>query len=95
MTPQSGRKKEPVNENWKAEIASYDSACEAESQEYRRHHIVVDNSGRPELTEEENEVFQIALRGASCSDIAEMYQVEEHIITGLMEIIRAKLSLTD
>ena len=48
-----------------------------------------------EETEEENDVLILFLNGISCSEIANQYKVEEKIITGLMEIIRSKLSLSE
>jgi len=83
------------NENWKAEIEAYDKECARNEKEYREHFIVVKDSGRSELTKEENEVLVLYLNGLPCSEIAKQYEVEVEVITGLLEIIRAKLSLID
>ncbi|MFA6472506.1 MAG: hypothetical protein WCU00_10740 [Candidatus Latescibacterota bacterium] len=92
----SGKKKEEYNQNWESEIAAYDAECNAREAEFRNQHIVFEgSSGVSDLTEEENEVFTLMLRGTSCSEIAEQFGVEEELISGLAEIIRAKLSLSD
>lgn len=83
------------NENWEAEMATYDAACESEEREFRRKHLLFKNSGSSALTDEENEIFDKVLRGIPCDEIAEQYGVEKELITGLIEIIRAKLSLID
>jgi len=90
------KKKEEYNQNWESEIAAYDAECSAREAEFRNQHIVFEgSSGVSDLTEEENEVFSLMLRGTSCSEIAEQLGVEEELIFGLAEIIRAKLSLSD
>jgi len=94
MTAQ-GKKREAFNENWEAEIAAYDAECSARDTEFRKNHLVIKNEGISDLTPEENEVFVLVLRGMSCSDIAEQYGVETELIIGLLEIIRAKLSLEE
>jgi DNA-binding CsgD family transcriptional regulator len=93
--PKNKKKNEPVNEDWEAEIAAYDAASEAEDREFRKHNIIIRESGNSELTVEENEVFALVLKGISCSEIAEQYGVEVGLITGLVEIIRAKLSISE
>lgn len=95
MSSPARKRREPVNENWEAEIASYDTDREAVDREFNRRHIIISESGTSGLTAEENEVFQLVLKGISCSEIAERYGVEENLITALVEIIRAKLSLSD
>ena len=95
MSSPARKRREPVNENWEAEIASYDADREAVDREFNRRHIIISESGTSELTAEENEVFQLVLKGIPCSEIAERYGVEENLITALVEIIRAKLSLSD
>jgi hypothetical protein len=92
--PPSHRKREDINENWRAEIAAYDAACETEEAEFRRKHLLIRSGGNPDLTPEENEVFDSLLRGIPCDEIAEQYGVEKEVIIGLVEVIRAKLSLT-
>ena len=89
------KKPSGVNTDWEAEIAAYDEDCRCRDEEYRRHAINVNGSGNPELTEEENEVLTLFLNGASCNEIARQLEVEVELITGLLEIIRAKLSLID
>jgi len=91
------RRKKPceINANWEAEIAAYDETCRLREAEYARHTIVIKDSGNTELTEEENAVLTLFLNGVSCSEIAKQFEVEVELITGLLEIIRAKLSLID
>ena len=94
----AGKKREKpreVNTNWEAEIAAYDETCRLREAEYARHTIVIKESGNAELTEEENAVLTLFLNGVSCNDIAKQFEVEVDLITGLIEIIRAKLSLID
>jgi len=89
------KKTSGVTENWEAEIAAYDEDCRLRDAEHKRHAIIVNKSGNSELTEEENEVLTLYLNGVSCIEIAQQFEVEVELITGLLEIIRAKLSLTD
>jgi len=89
------KKTNNVNPGWEAEIAAYDEDCRLRDEEFRRHSIIITESGNPELTEEENEVLTLFLNGVSCPDIAKQFDVETDLITGLLEIIRAKLSLID
>ena len=94
--PSSSKKKEEYNPNWESEIAAYDAECSAREAEFKNQHIVFEgSSGVSDLTEEENEVFTLMLKGSSCSEIADQFGVEEELILGLAEIIRAKLSLSD
>ena len=95
--PVSGKinKKESCNENWEAEIASYDKECRRIEKKFFNKHIITSQSSNTELTEEENEVLNLFLNGISCEGIAAQYDVELDVITGVMEIIRAKLPLSD
>ena len=88
-------KKESYNKNWEAEIASYDADCQRIENNFFNKHIIITQSGNTELTEEENEVLNLFLTGVSCEEIASQYEVELDVITGLIEIIQAKLSLND
>jgi len=83
------------NENWEAEIAAYDAECSRIEREFYEHHLIIKESGNADLTAEENEVLTLYLNGVQCKDIAKQYDVEEEVITGLLEVIRAKLSLYD
>jgi hypothetical protein len=40
-------------------------------------------------------VFDSVFRGIPCDEIAEQYGVEKDVIIGLVEVIRAKLSIPD
>ena len=88
-------KEKSFNENWEAEIAAYDSECQRLEKEFYEKHVIITESGNSELTVEENNILILFLNGISCSEIAKQYEVEEEIISGLIEIIRAKLSLRD
>lgn len=89
------KNEKPYNENWEDEIKAYDSLCAKREREYREHFIVIRDSGSSGLIEEENDVLVLFLNGVSCREIAKQYEVEVEVITGLLEIIQAKLSLTD
>ena len=89
------KNKEEYNENWEAEIAAYDSECQRHEKEFYKTHIIITESGNDRLTVEENEVLNLYLNGVSFEEIAKQYKVEVKVVTGLMEVIRAKLSLTD
>lgn len=93
--PSSHNKREDINENWRAEMAAYDSECHTREHEFRKRHIPIGSEGNPDLTPEENEVFDSLLRGVSCDEIAEQYGVEKELIVGLIEVIRAKLASSD
>jgi len=83
------------NENWEAEMAAFDKECAKANSEYSSRHITISGEGSENLTDEENEVLRLYLSGMSFEAIAEQAEVEVDLIAGLMEIIRAKLSLTD
>ena len=92
----AGRKhKEEYNKNWKAEITAYDKECQCLEKEFYKTHIIITESSNDGLTVEENEVLNLYLNGFSFEEIAKQYKVEVEVVTGLMEVIRAKLSLTD
>ena len=55
--------------------------------------MVITKAGHASLTDEENEVLRLFLNGVTCEDIAKQHQIEVELVTGLLEIIRAKLSL--
>ena len=95
MTASRKKREEVHNENWEAEIAAYDAECRARDTEFDKTHLVVKDYSRSDLTVEENEVFDLILTGVSCSEIAKKYEVEVEVITGLLEIILAELSLLD
>jgi FixJ family two-component response regulator len=95
MPSEKHRKKEEYNTNWEAEIAEFDAQCAAADREFQQKNIVFTEKGNSKLTVEENEVFGKVLRGIPLSEIAEQYGVEEDLIYGLVEVVRAKLSLPD
>ena len=88
------QKEASYNKSWEAEIAAYDRECRSHEEEFFKKHIMIAESGKDELTEEENEVLKLYLNGVCIEEIAIQYKVELDVITGLMEIIKAKLSLT-
>jgi DNA-binding NarL/FixJ family response regulator len=89
------RRDEEYNMNWENDIKSFDDECRARDDEFHKTHMVIKDPASSDLTEDEQAVFELVLKGATCSEIAEKYEVEVEVITGLLEIIRAKLSLTD
>ena len=95
MAGKKQKKTSGVTENWEAEIAAYDEDCRFRDAEYKRHAITVSKSGNSELTEEESEVITLYLNGVSCIEIARQFEVEVELITGLLDIMRAKLSLIE
>ncbi len=88
------KKAKPFNENWEAEIAAYDEEFRRREKEFKKKHIIIE-SGSKKLTVDENKALTLFLNGVSCEDIAKQFKVEVEIVTGLLEIIRAKLSLED
>ncbi|MCE5250932.1 hypothetical protein LLG96_11995 [bacterium] len=95
MSGKKQKKEIPVNENWEAEIAAYDEECRCMDQEFYDKNIIITQAGNNNLTVEENEVMNLFLNGVTCDDIAKQYEVEVEVVTGLLEIIRAKLSLPE
>jgi len=93
--PGSKSKEKSFNKNWKKEIAGYDDKCKQSEEDFYKHNIIIPESGFSELSEEENDVLILFLNGISCEEIAKQFEVETEIITGLLEIIRAKLSLNE
>ena len=81
------------NENWEAEIAEYDKECSAHDVEYMKTHIIIDESGSKKLTAAENEVLVLFLGGTSCKEIADQHELEEQVVTEMLAIIQAKLSM--
>ena len=88
-------KKEEYNDNWEAEIAAYDNECRRSEEEFRKHALIIRDSGNEVLTEEENEVLTLYLNGVSCREIAKQCEVEPEIVSGLLNVISAKLSLNE
>ena len=83
------------NKNWESEITAYDEECNRQEKEFFEKHFILKKSGTDKLTKEENEILNLYLSGVSCETIAEQSGVEIEVVTGLLEIIRAKLSLND
>ncbi len=84
-----------VNINWESEITAYDEECNRQEKKFFEKHFFITESGTDKLTKEENEILNLYLNGVSCETIAEQSGVEIEVVTGLLEIIRAKLSLND
>ena len=83
------------NENWESELAAYDEECRRKEEDFRKHYIIINEAERSELTDEEYEVITLILSGKTCVEIAIQYEVEVEVITGLLEVIRAKLSIIE
>ena len=90
--PELKHRKTDFNENWEAEIAAYDESCEKMETDYRDHFLFIGGSGHETLNEEENEMFQLFLKGIPCEEIADQYGIELEMLVGMLEIIRVKLS---
>lgn len=88
-------RKDDFNPDWEKEIASYDAECKTSENEFIKHHMLIGSEGNAELASEEKEVLSLYLKGTSIETIAEQNQVDVDIVYGLMEIIKAKLSLDD
>jgi len=88
-------KNEEYNENWEAEIAEFDKVCKRSEEEFRQHAFVIRDPGNDVLTEEENEVLTLYLNGVSCREIAKQCGAEPEIVSGLLDVISAKLSLNE
>ena len=93
----AGKKQKDIffNENWESEIAAYDEEYRRRDRKFYKNHVFIKESGSKKLTQEENEVLNLYLDGVSCSEIAKGYSVETEVITALIEVIKAKLSLDD
>ena len=81
------------NKNWEAEIEAYDKECQSREKFFLDKCMIIPQSGTDKLTPEENEVLTLYLNGVSCEEIAAQNEVEVEVISGLLEIISAKLSL--
>ena len=88
------KRKEKFNENWEAEIEAYDKTCREREKVYQDHALIIDGD-KEDLTEEENLVLRSYLKGMSVSEIAKEAEVDADIVSGLLEVIKAKLSLID
>ena len=83
------------NENWESELAAYDEECRLKEEDFRKHYFVINEAERSELTDEEYEVITLVLSGKTCVEIANQHEVEVELVTGLLEVIRAKLSIIE
>ena len=88
-------KEDSYNKSWEAEIAAYDAECRQTEREFFNKHMIISGSGKSDLTDEENDVLTLFLNGVACDEIAKKYNIETEVITGLLKIIKAKLSLID
>ena len=88
------QKEKSINENWEEAIAAYDAEYARIEKEFYGKHFIINESGNSELTEEENEVFILYLNGVPYAEIANQFSVENDVITGLIEVIKTKLSET-
>ena len=88
-------KEDSYNKNWETEIEAYDTECQQTEREFYNKHMIISGSGKSNLTDEENDVLTLFLNGVPCDEIAKQYNVETEVITGLLDIIKAKLSLID
>lgn len=84
---------EDFNENWESQIAEYDAECRKREMEFHKIHMVIPESGLDSLDDAENEVLRLILNGLSCQEIAKETNTDSEMVFGLVEIIRAKLSL--
>lgn len=92
MTGNKKQKDSSCNQNWEAEIAAYDEECKSHEEEFYRKHLIISEGGANALTEEENAVFTLFLNGLTCEDIAGKLNVEPGVVSGMIEVIRLKLS---
>ena len=91
----TGKKKQndySCNQNWEAEIAAYDEECKSREEEFYRKHLIISDDGEKALTEEENAVFTLFLNGLTYEDITGKLNVEPGVVSGMIEVIRLKLS---
>lgn len=93
--PGSKSKEKSFNKKWKKEIAVYDDKCKQSEEDFYKQNIIIPKSGFSELSEEENDVLVLFLKGISCEEIAKQFEVDSGIITGLLEVISAKLPLNE
>ena len=95
MVSDTHKNKAGFNENWESELEAYDEVCRLREEDFRKHYIVINEAGKSELTDEEYEVITLVLSGKTCVEIAKQHEVEVELITGLLEVIRAKLSMIE
>ena len=88
-------KEDSYNKSWEAEIAAYDTERQQTEREFYNKHMIISGSGKSNLTDEENDVLTLFLNGVACDEIAKQYNVETEVVTGLLDIVKAKLSLID
>ena len=91
--PGKNNKESDINQNWESEIAAYDKACDQLEREFRENFVIITDSGHSALSKDENEILKLYLNGIPCNEIAEQYGIDENILSGMLEIIRAKLTL--
>ena len=92
MTVIKKQKDSSCNQNWETELAAYDEECKSHEEEFYRKHLIISDKGEKALTEEENAVLTLFLSGLTCEDIAGQLNVEPDLVSGLIEIVRLKLS---
>jgi hypothetical protein len=86
---------EDYNENWEAEIAAYDEECQIREKEFIKKHIMFDETGSVDLTDEENNLLSLYLDGTPYDEIAKNCEIDEEEVDAYMEIIRLKLSQSE
>ena len=89
------QKKGKFSRKWESEITAYDEECNRREKKFFEKHFIITESCTDNLTKEENDILNLYLNGVSCETIAEQSGVEIEVVTGLLEIIRTKLSLND
>ena len=89
------QKDNSFNENWESEIEVFDNECRRNEQKFFEKHVIINGQCSGKLTKDENEVLNLFLNGIPCYEIAETLNVETEIVTGLLKVIQAKLSLND
>ena len=92
MADKKKHRNEDYNENWEAEIAAYDEECQIREKEFRKKHIIFNEAGSTDLTDEDNNLLSLYLDGTPYDEIAKNCEIDEEEVDAYMEIIRLKLS---
>jgi len=88
-------RKDTGGADWERKIAAYDEECRERERAFLSHHVVITDKKHERLTEEENVVFNHLLNGVTCEEMAKEIGIETSEVVGIIEIIRAKLSIED
>lgn len=59
---------------------------------FKKHNLIMPERGVPSLSDDENDILRLVLRGTTLAEIAEMFAVSPELIEECVNKIRVKIS---